>query len=162
MRVQQIEPLTGPRIEEQTGFWLRVVAGLLNQGLTRSLKSADINPPEWLALRLIGDSGGLAPSRLAECLATTRGGASKLVTRLEKRGLVQRDVASSDRRGQVLQLTGEGARLANRLAAVAGEAEAAFFRDLSPLDLAALRALLVRAAVSQGHPADCGNGRFKV
>lgn len=142
-------------MEDHLGFWLRVGASLVGQAYARSLQDSGLSPPDWMALRLIGDAGTLAPSRLAECMATTRGGASKLVTRLERRGLVRRDTVPGDRRGQILQLTVEGLGLVLRLTAVAAAAEGAFFAALAPCEAALLQQMLTRLARANGHSAPC-------
>jgi hypothetical protein len=81
-----------------------------------------------------------------------RGGASKLVSRLEARGLVQRTAAPVDRRGQVLRLTAQGLALSIRMTETADEVEGAFFAPLSPDEATLLRSLLARILRERGHP----------
>lgn len=157
MSIQPVYPPVGARMEDQPGFWLRIGASLISQIYGRTLQGSGLGLPDWVALRLIADAGGLAPSRLADCMATTRGGASKLVGRLEQRGLVQRRAAPGDRRGQILHLTAEGMRLAISLAACAAATEDAFFSALAPGEIALLQEMLTRLAERHGHTCPCGD-----
>lgn len=152
MSVQPVRAPVGARMEDKLGFWLRIAASHLNQDCARRLQHGGLTPPEWVALRLIGDAGAMAPSWLAEAMATTRGGASKLVSRLEARGLVQRTAAPVDRRGQVLRLTAQGLALSIRMTETADEVEGAFFAPLSPDEATLLRSLLARILRERGHP----------
>jgi DNA-binding MarR family transcriptional regulator len=54
------------------------------------------------------DEGSLRMGELAERLFLSRSGLTRLIDRLEKAGLVKREVCDSDRRGYFARLTDEG------------------------------------------------------
>ena len=60
----------------------------------------------------------------------TKGAASKVIRRLEDKGLVQRQLAEGKAREQLLALTGEGRALTPALAALAEANDAHFFAHL--------------------------------
>ena len=62
-----------------------------------------------ILLRLAqADNGSMRPSDLAGALLLSRSGATRLVDRLERDGLVERRSCATDRRGNVIALTPEG------------------------------------------------------
>ena len=63
------------------------------------------------ALRRRGEPHALSPTELSHGLMLSAGGLSKLVERLETRGLVGRTPDETDGRGVVVQLTDEGREL---------------------------------------------------
>ena len=70
-----------------------------------------LSPAQCHVLRLIEPGRPLAMGQLAENLACDASNVTGLVDRLESRGLVRRQPASTDRRLKVLDLTPAGARL---------------------------------------------------
>jgi DNA-binding MarR family transcriptional regulator len=68
---------------------------------------------EYTVLRVL-DPGPLSPSKLADEVLRTTGGMTKLLDRLERRGLVRRTPHVNDRRGVLVELTGEGHELSGK------------------------------------------------
>jgi len=68
---------------------------------------------EYTVLRVL-DPAPLSPSKLADAVVRTTGGMTKLVDRLERRGLVRRVPDANDRRGVLVELTGEGHELSRK------------------------------------------------
>ncbi len=67
------------------------------------------------ALRRAGAPYQLTPSRLYSRLQRSSGGMTKILRRLEERGLVERAPDPTDGRGSVVSLTAEGAELHERV-----------------------------------------------
>ena len=68
---------------------------------------------EYSVLRVLMD-GTMSLSRLAEAAVRTTGGMTKIVDRLERRGLVERTPDPSDRRGVLIGLTEDGRELSRK------------------------------------------------
>ena len=68
---------------------------------------------EYSVLRVLND-GSLSLSRLAEAAVRTTGGMTKIVDRLERRGLVERVADPADRRGVLVGLTGDGREMSRK------------------------------------------------
>jgi DNA-binding MarR family transcriptional regulator len=76
-----------------------------------SLAEFELSFVDYSALRVLDRAGEpyqLSPSRMAELLVRTTGGMTKIVDRLERRGLVERIRADGDRRSVLVALTALG------------------------------------------------------
>ena len=98
---------------------------------------------EWVVLRSLFGAADVSATRLGQALGMTRGGVSKVLTRLHERGLVERvGRDDGDRRVQHLLLTRAGESLVPRLAALADAHDAAFFAPLCATERRELLRLL--------------------
>ena len=85
----QVEGILAREMEEETGMAME------RYGILLMLAQAE--------------DGSMRPSDLADALPITRSGTTRLVDRLERDGLVERRSCETDRRGNLVQLTPEGA-----------------------------------------------------
>jgi DNA-binding MarR family transcriptional regulator len=86
---------------------------------------------------------GTSATQLTDLLLTDDAGVSRLVARLEAKGLMTRRIGVRDRRARALQLTPTGRALAKRLLRFAGRGNEMLLAGLSPGDRAELRRLLL-------------------
>ena len=87
---------------------------------------------------------GATPTQLTELLLTDDAGVSRLVDRLEAKGLITRRVHGRDRRSRELRLTPSGRALATRLMRFAARGNEKLLAGLSPQETRQLRRLLLR------------------
>src|SRR5262245_35331860 len=82
-----------------------------------SLEGTTLDPSEYdiLVTLVQGPAEGLRPGELAERVLLTKSGITRLMDRVEKRGLIERRSCPTDRRGQLVVLTTEGRRLLRRV-----------------------------------------------
>ena len=71
-------------------------------------------PPSWFEVLANLSKGPLRMSDLASCLTLSRGGATRLVARMEDEGLVEREIPKSDRRATYARLTDKGLEALHR------------------------------------------------
>ncbi|ODU26963.1 MAG: MarR family transcriptional regulator [Pseudonocardia sp. SCN 73-27] len=71
----------------------------------------DVTLPQYRALVVLAQRGGLRPADLAHLLAVNRSTASRMCERLVGKGLVERDRSDADRREVALTLTERGRAL---------------------------------------------------
>ena len=138
-------PATGgpAGLEDHLGFWLRFVSNQVSLGFQQRLVAQGVSVTDWVALRSLWPLAAGAPqTALGQVLGLTKGATSKVVTRLEGRGLVQRLPAAAAGRERVVALTPAGRQLVPRLAALADENDAHFFGHLPPAARQALRQTL--------------------
>jgi DNA-binding MarR family transcriptional regulator len=135
------EPTVSP-LGAHLGYWLRFVSNQVSHGFSLKLAARDVTVAEWVVLRELFDRDVMVPSALAEALGMTRGAVSKLVDRLEAKGLVRRRENEADRRFQALALTESGRTLVPVLAALADRNDAEFFGHLPAAERAAVETLL--------------------
>ena len=73
--------------------------------LTEARRVLDISELDARALLFVADHPGARPTRLREYLGITSAGVTTLVDRLERRGIVRRDIDRKDRRVSHITLT---------------------------------------------------------
>lgn len=87
--------------------------------LATELRPLGVTPSQAEVLRVLGDHQPLSLIGLGELLVCETGGSpSRLVDRLVANNLVGRSAGSADRRQVVLTLTGDGERIAPKIAEV--------------------------------------------
>jgi DNA-binding MarR family transcriptional regulator len=95
-------------------FWRLARASFLLDSLQHEcLEPLELTFVEYTVLRVL-DDGPKSPSRLAEYVVRTTGGMTKIVDRLQRRGLVHRVPDPDDRRGVLVGLTVEGRELGDK------------------------------------------------
>jgi len=89
---------------------------LLSRGLAQILKAEDISPTQYNVLRILrGSPAGLLCGEIASRMITRDPDVTRLLDRLEKRGLISRFRDSNDRRTVIGKITAEGLKLLVRL-----------------------------------------------
>lgn len=122
------------------------VARQLRRRTQRQVAPLGLNPHQSRALRVIGRSGPLRPSAVAEGLGIVARSATDSISGLVDSGLVERRPDPADGRAHLLALTPEGEAVLARVAAIRTEVAAAVFGRLSPDERATLGSLLHRLA----------------
>lgn len=97
---------------------------------------------EWRILQVLGGDGRSTIFGIADRIAMDRGGTSRSVARLEKRGLVMREDDPSDRRRSYVELTEAGWAIHDEIARFALAREERLLRNFPPSDSARLRRYL--------------------
>jgi DNA-binding MarR family transcriptional regulator len=144
--------------DEQRSVWrkfMRVQAELTRQ-LDEELRAEvgiGLNALEVLWLLAIARSNRLRMTDLADHLVFTRGGVTRLVDRLERDGLVQRENVDEDLRGRYTILTRKGFDLFEDAARSHVDALGElFFGKLSERELKQFNVLLCRVGEGLGEP----------
>ncbi|WP_030275482.1 MarR family winged helix-turn-helix transcriptional regulator [Streptomyces sp. NRRL B-24484] len=124
---------------------LHRLAALLTEELSVVYRRYGLGEGEFdvlAALRRAGDPFERAPGELAAHTMVTTGAMTKRVDRLERAGLVTRRRSDADGRGRVVALTPAGRDLIDRAFADHMRNEHRLVGELSPVEAAALEALL--------------------
>jgi DNA-binding MarR family transcriptional regulator len=85
------------------------------EAIDRKLAPLDISHAQWIVLMLLGDGAASTAAELCKILIYDPGAMTRLLDRLEKKGVLRRVRATSDRRSVPLQLTAAGKRLYPRI-----------------------------------------------
>jgi DNA-binding MarR family transcriptional regulator len=131
-------------LEAHLGFWLRFVSNHVSMRFRQLLDQEGISVAEWVALRTLLERPDASHAELIAALGVTKGAASKLISRLEDKGLAQRQHAGAGTREQTLRLTARGRASMPRLAALADDNDRHFFGHLGTQEREALMQTLQR------------------
>ena len=139
---------TEETLEREIYLLLQHLSGELIHELATVLRPAGITPEQYHVLRILKDVGsaGTPLTAIGERSPAGDPDVTRLLDRLEQRGLARRARDGADRRVITARITSEGRRL---LDALAGPVAALHARQLGPLGdrgLETLRRLLRRAA----------------
>ncbi len=94
------------------------------------------------ALRISPPPHHLSPTRLAKGLMLSSAGVTSRIDRLERRGYVRRLADPNDRRGVVIELTGEGLDVVDAAVAANTVSDRQLLDRLDPQELTALEGIL--------------------
>lgn len=131
-------PNTPSPLEAHLGFWLRFVSNHVSIRFQQLLEEKGVTVTEWVALRTLWSQDETTHAALIQALGMTKGATSKVVSRLEEKGLAGRQLADGRAREQSLSLTATGKALVPQLAALADANDAHFFGHLPATERRAL------------------------
>lgn len=129
-------------LESHLGFWLRFVSNQVSSRFENLLAEHDISVTEWVAMRSLYGRMDATHAELISALGMTKGAASKVISKLEAKGLAERQLSKDSQREQVLCLTESGHALVPKLAAIADENDTHFFGHLTVSQRQSLAALM--------------------
>jgi DNA-binding MarR family transcriptional regulator len=137
--IHQTKPFAS--LEEEAFLNLHRTADTLLHGLEAALKPVGLSASQYNVLRILrgAEAEGLACREVAERMVTRDPDITRLLDRLEARGLVIRARDRADRRVITVRITPEGLRLLQALEAPVAELPR---RQLGHLDEAQLRTLI--------------------
>jgi DNA-binding MarR family transcriptional regulator len=102
--------------EEAAFLDLVRTADVLSRGAVGVLKAEDLSPTQYNVLRILrGAPEGLPCGEIASRLITRDPDVTRLLDRMEKRGLISRARDNRDRRMVLTRISAEGLKLVNRL-----------------------------------------------
>ena len=142
------QPRRPPRSLEQEVYInvLRTADALLH-GVEQTLKPAGLSPTQYNVLRILRGAGpeGLACRQIGERMLTRDPDITRLLDRLEARGLITRERERADRRVVKTRITAEGLRILKGLDEPVAEQHRRQLRHLPARQLRTLARLLEQA-----------------
>ena len=147
--IQQTKPFSSKSQEGILGL-LRT-ADVVRRFLGKVLEPFDVTPQQYNVLRILRGAGcqGLPTLSIGERMLEEAPGVTRLIDRLEAKGLVHRERSPQDRRQVLCWLTPEGKALVERIDAPMDAADDAALGMLAPAEQTELIRLL--DAVRAGH-----------
>ncbi len=95
-------------VDDSYGYLVRRLHASLQRHMERRVQSLDLTALQWGPLLLIAQGKGDTAAALARALDIDTGAVTRMIDRLERKGLVQRRRSTHDRRLVHLALTAEG------------------------------------------------------
>ena len=117
------------KLEDHLGYWLRCLSNYVSESFAARLSAHDISVAQWVVLRSLYDQEELTLNEAAARVGVDKSSLSRMMDRLEARGLVRRK-AGADRRSIGLSLTATARKLVPQLAELADQNDRQFFKPL--------------------------------
>jgi DNA-binding MarR family transcriptional regulator len=149
------QPKPFPSLEAKTFVNLLRTSSMFVAQLNDELRAADLSQPQYNVLRILRGAGpeGLPSGEIGVRMVSRDPDITRLLDRLETRGLVARVRGEADRRVVTVRLTAEGRQAVDDLDVPMQKLHARQLGHLSRADLATLNRLLEKArAASEATP----------
>jgi DNA-binding MarR family transcriptional regulator len=135
---------SGFRIAGWPFYLIARTAGRYAIDMEDALRAIDMDLPSWRALMLLHEVNPSSVSEITERAVMRLSTMTRVVQRLEKRGLVRLAARKRDARVTEVFITPEGERAVTRVRAIASRIYHIAFHDLTAAEIATLNALLGR------------------
>lgn len=134
------------RMDESVGFLLRQAGNVIEKRLTLELKKKcpEATAPQWAVLMLIGNGKCSTVAELSAVMNSDMGATTRMIDRLEAKGLIERRRSTNDRRVVNLSLTDAGLKLLPRLPAAPVNMLNDLLKDFTKNDVSQLKRFLAR------------------
>jgi len=143
------------RPEGSVGFLMRQAVELISRALDSRMEAYGLTDAQWRPLVKLSWSGGATATQLARWAGCDTGATTRMLDRLEDKGLIRRVRSVDDRRVQQIELTEDGQKAAAVVPYVIADVLNAHLADLNATEIDQLRGLLERViAAGQRHAAD--------
>ena len=141
-QIRQTKPFSTP--EAEAFVTLLRAAYELETELTDMLREFDVTRPQFNVLRILRGAGerGLPSGDIGARMVTHDSDITRLIDRMESRGLVTRERSAEDRRVVTVVLSAKGRSLVDSLDEPVRELHARQFAQLSKADVKTLVAML--------------------
>jgi DNA-binding MarR family transcriptional regulator len=143
------EPIRPAR--SHANYWVKDTDRRFSRGFGRLLSHCGIIASEWIALRELYRPMRHSFLELVGKSGMSKGGASKLVSRLERKGLVVKYQEGFDRRFRGIELTREGRDIVVQTAAIERDIDREFFGPLGNTRRFRMTESMQRFLLSEGH-----------
>jgi DNA-binding MarR family transcriptional regulator len=130
--------------DESVGYLLRLSLTALARAADAHMRPSDLTSTQWSPLMIIGRGGNPTAATLARELNTDTGAMTRMLDRLERKGLLTRRRSLEDRRVVELELTDAGRAAIGRLPHVLAQVYNEHLRGFTPDEFAQLKDLLRR------------------
>ena len=132
------------RLEESIGFLLRQLRIQTDRAIDAEMTEQDLTGAQWGPLLAIGRGLGNTAAELSRLACVDTGAMTRMLNRLQAKGLVRRQRCPKDARVVRLELTDEGHRLCQEIPYGLSRALNHFLRGFEPSELETLKALVRR------------------
>lgn len=132
------------RIVDWPFYLLARTARRYEMDMEHALQRIDMDVPSWRAVMWLHEHNPSSVSELAEHAVIRLSTMTRVVQRLEKRGLVTVARRAADARVTDVHITSNGEQVVKQLRAVASRVYQAAFKDFDPADIETLNDLLRR------------------
>jgi len=138
------------RPQESVGYLMRLVVEMLSRTIDARMAEHGLTDAQWRPLFFVSLQSEANASQLARTLDCDAGATTRLLDRLEDKGLLRRVRSTDDRRVQHLELTEDGRKAVAIVPYVIADVLNAHLSGLSRAEIEQLRDLLERILTAGG------------
>jgi DNA-binding MarR family transcriptional regulator len=142
--MQPIYDIETFRPSQAVGAFIGQARRTIVEAIDQKLAPLDISHAQWFVVMLLGDGTAATAAELCKLVVYDPGAMTRLLDRLEKKGVLRRVRIRGDRRSVRLELTAEGRRLYPRILQALVEVFNRLLRGFSERDVRQLEDLLKR------------------
>ena len=142
--------------EESVGYLLRQVVNGFTQEIETLLEPSGLTDAQWLPLYKLSRDTVSTAAEVARAMGRDAGATTRLLDRLEAKGLCQRERSDEDRRVVNLRLTPDGKEAVKVVPEVLCQVHNLALADFTPQELDTLKTLLRRMLRNLQPPAAGG------
>ena len=133
------------KLENFLPYRLSVLSNTVSTTVARAYdKRFKVSIPEWRVIAILGRFPGLSAVEVAERTMLDKVAVSRAVTKLIKKGRIDREFADADKRRSILNLSEDGTKLHDEIAELALGFERDLLEGFSPDELTQLNSLMER------------------
>lgn len=132
------------RPSQAVGAYIGRARRTIVEAIDQKLAPLDISHAQWIVVMLLGDGAAATAAELCKLLVYDPGAMTRLLDRLQKKGVLRRARTRGDRRTVRLQLTAAGKRLYPKILEALVEEFNRLLRGFSKSEVRKLEELLKR------------------
>ncbi|GAB5474869.1 MAG: MarR family transcriptional regulator [Maribacter sp.] len=110
-------------LDHSAGYLINMTALLLKREMTGALNKNKINvtPEQWAILNRLSENSGLSQKEVAKRTFKDNANITRILDKLEKKGLIKRQTDANDRRVWKIHITKDGKKVRNQIEPLAKE-----------------------------------------
>ena len=135
-------------INESVGYMLKQLRSAMERAIDTEMDEFDLTGVQWGPLLMIDRGLGSTAAELARVGCVDTGAMTRMLNRLEAKGLLRRKPCPKDRRVMQLELTDEGQRLCYWIPFGLSRVQNAMLRGFSKSEVETLKSLVRRMLVN--------------
>ncbi len=150
-------PAVGLRLERFLPYRLSILSNTISSSIADTYgEKFGLGIPEWRVIAVLGRYPGISAREVAARTAMDKVAVSRAVSRLLNADRITRQVADTDRRRSILNLSGNGQRIYEEISPLALNYERQLLQTLSHEDQQTLGNLLIKLSERAAHLRDQG------
>lgn len=124
-------------LDQSAGYLTHIVGLLLKREITESIKENNINvtPEQWALLNRLNENQGLTQNELGKVSFKDTANITRLIDKLEKKGFVERQLNSSDRRIRKIYITDQGRKIRDLVEPLAIKVLEEATKNIDPIEV---------------------------
>lgn len=142
------------RVEESVGFLMKQAIDLVSRAIDARMAEHSLTDAQWRPLFLLAQHPSSTVSQLARLVGCDAGATTRMIDRLEDKGMVRRARCPEDRRVQKLELTPDGGQIATIIPYVISDVLNLHLSELTHAEIEQLRGLLTRVVATARRAAE--------